>query len=331
MLKLGILGSGRIGQVHAANAVLDPAVQLVAVADAIPAAAQALSDKTGAAARTVEEIIASDDIDAIIIGTPTTTHYDLIHAAAAAGKAIFCEKPVDMSATRIRECIAAVETANVPFFTAFQRRFDPSFAALRQRITDGQIGAVELINITSRDPSPPPISYIETSGGIFRDMMIHDLDVARFLLDEEPVRIYATGAALVDPAIGAAGDIDTAAVTMTTTSGKICMINCSRRATYGYDQRVDVLGQKGQLSVGNVPLDHVTFAGPPGYTSAAPLHFFLDRYAAAYARELSYFAKCIAEETAPRPTIRDGLQAQLLADAATLSWETGEAVTVSGA
>lgn len=331
MLRIGMLGAGRIGQVHAASVVAHKGAKLVAVSDVLEPASHALAEATGANVRSTHAILTSDDIDAVIIGTPTPTHYDLIHTAAANGKAIFCEKPVDMSADRIRECITAVTAANVPFFTAFQRRFDPSFARLRQRLDAGDIGKVELINITSRDPSPPPISYIETSGGIFRDMMIHDLDVARFLLREEPVRVYATGAALVDPAIAAAGDIDTAAVTLTTATGKICMINVSRRATYGYDQRVDVLGENGQLSIGNVPQDHVTFAGPPGYTTAPPLHFFLDRYAGAYVSELDYFVTALAEKRVLSPSIHDGLMAQLLADAATQSWETGEAVTVPAA
>ena len=199
MLNIGLLGCGRIGQVHARSIGRMNGVRGIVVADAVPQAAQALAASTGAEVRDTAEVIASPDIDAVVIGTPTETHYDLIHASAAAGKAIFCEKPVDMSAERIRDCIAVVGAAGVPFLSAFNRRFDPSFANLQARLRAGEIGDVQIATILSRDPSPPPISYFKGSGGIFRDMMIHDFDMARFLLGEEPIQIFAVGAALVDP------------------------------------------------------------------------------------------------------------------------------------
>ena len=199
MLNVGILGCGRIGRVHAASLAAMEGARVAAVADAMPEAAQALAESCGARAMDAEALIADAGVDAVVIGTPTHTHYDLIHAAARAGKAILCEKPVDLSAERIRACMAAVEAAGVPFMTAFNRRFDPNFAAIGARIAADEIGAVEMVTILSRDPSPPPPAYIEGSGGIFRDMMIHDLDMARFLLGEEPVTVYAVGAALVDP------------------------------------------------------------------------------------------------------------------------------------
>ena len=326
MIAFGLLGCGRIGQVHARNLAQVGGARLVAVADAVPQAAQALADAQGADIREASALIGSADVDAVIIGTPTTTHYDLIHQAAAAGKAIFCEKPVDLSVTRVRECIDVVKAAGVPFLTAFQRRFDPHIAALAGKLHGGKIGSPELIMLTSRDPGPPPVSYIETSGGIFRDMMIHDLDVARFLLGEEPVEVFATGACHVDPAIGSAGDIDTAAVTLKTASGKICQISCSRRATYGYDQRIEVHGQTGMLSTSNKLETLVEHADASGFTRSAAEYSFLERYQPAYAAEMAYFVQALAEARAMDPGIEDGLAAQILADAATQSWETGQVV-----
>ena len=327
-MRIGVFGCGRIGRVHAASIMALPDTRLVAVADAMPDAARALAEKTGADARTTEELLSANDIDAAVIATPTTTHFELIHALASAGKAIFCEKPIDMSADRIRECIDAVERANVPFMTGFNRRFDPNFARLQRLIFDGEIGDVEIVTILSRDPSPPPHDYVRTSGGLFRDMMIHDFDMARFLLGEEPNTIHAVGSALVDPEVAQLGDVDTAAVTMTTRSGRICQISNSRRATYGYDQRVEVHGAKGMLRAGNVPQDTVEFANGAGFQTAPAKEFFLERYEAAYRRELESFTWSVRNGRRPVPSIHDGLKAQLIADAATEAWETGRSVLI---
>ena len=323
MLNIGILGCGRIGQVHAGSLQHINTARVAAVADAFPEAANALAGKTGAAVISADEMIASPDIDAVVIGTPTDTHFDLIQASAKAGKAIFCEKPVDMSAERIRECIKVVEAAGVPFLTGFNRRFDAGFAAIQARIAAGEIGNVELVTILSRDPSPPPVAYIKSSGGLFRDMMIHDFDMARFLLGEEVVRVYATGSALVDPAIGEAGDVDTAVAVLTTASGKICQISNSRRASYGYDQRAEVHGSLGLLKANNVPENNVEIATGAGFRAAPAQHFFLERYAGAYRAEMMHFIECLTAGTAPSPGIRDGLAAQLIADAAATSLATG--------
>ena len=328
MISIGLLGCGRIGQVHALSLSRIHGARLTAVADVLPAAAETLAKAYGAEMRTAEQIIAADDIDAVIIATPTTLHYEQIHALAAAGKAIFCEKPIDLSSERAAECMVAVEKAGVAFFTAFNRRFDPNFAHLQAQLRSGAIGETEMVVITSRDPSPPPISYIEQSGGLFRDMMIHDLDMARFLLGEDPVEIYATGSCLVDPEIGAAGDIDSAAVTLKTESGKICMITNSRRATYGYDQRIEVHGSDGMLRATN-KLEHlVEQAGPDGFTTAPNKHFFLERYADAYIAEIEAFIEALASGDAPNPGISDGVAAQRLADAAARSLETGTRIAL---
>ena len=259
-----------------------------------------------------------------MIGTPTDTHYELIQKAAKAGKAIFCEKPVDMSVQRIKECQTAVEQAGVTFLTAFNRRFDPNFAAVQSRLAAGEIGTVELLTILSRDPSPPPLSYIRSSGGIFRDMMIHDLDLARFMLREDPVLIMATGSCLVDPDIGAAGDVDTAAVMLQTASGKICQISNSRRATYGYDQRVEVHGSKGMLRADNILESSVEVATKEGFRRAPAQHFFLERYSEAYRLEMVHFIQAAKAGVQPSPNIEDGLKAQILADAAATALATGQ-------
>ena len=324
MLNIGILGCGRIGQVHGATLQHMTTARAFAVSDYLPEAAAELAAKTGAQAMSTEDILNHPNVDAIVIGTPTTTHYDIIHQAAANGKAIFCEKPVDLSVDRIRECLSVVEAAGVPLMTAFNRRFDPSFAKLQRQITDQVIGNVEIVTILSRDPSPPPIGYVKTSGGIFRDMMIHDFDMARFLLGEEPVELSADGSCLIDPEIGKVGDFDTAAVTLKTTSGKLCQISNSRRATYGYDQRIEVHGEKGMLRADNMLESSVELATGQGYRRAATQPFFLERYAAAYRAEMEHFVDCLINGTNMVPSGEDGLRAQILADAADASARDGQ-------
>jgi myo-inositol 2-dehydrogenase/D-chiro-inositol 1-dehydrogenase len=324
MIRIAVLGAGRIGRIHGRNAAAHPNARLVAVADPHAPAAQDLAGATGAQVAGLEDIVERSDVDAILICTPTTTHADLIERGARAGKAIFCEKPVDLSSDRIESCLATVEKAGTPLMIGFNRRFDPNFASLRQRLANGEVGDVELVTILSRDPGPPPVSYIATSGGLFRDMMIHDLDMARFLLlGDEPVEVHAVGSSLVDPAIGQAGDVDTAAVLLKTASGKIVQISNSRRATYGYDQRVEVHGSKGMIRAGNIHRTTVEVANASGITADPVQDFFLERYADAYRAEFDAFLTAIASGQAPAPTGRDGLMAQRLADAATESAQSG--------
>ena len=329
MLRIGLLGCGRIGQVHAQSIKALPDATVVAVADAIPEAASALADVSGARVQAAQDILEADDIDAVIIGTPTDTHFDLIHGAAKAGKAIFCEKPIDMSVDNIRACIDVVEGAGTPFMTGFNRRFDPSFAHLRQQLANGAIGAIELVTITSRDPAPPPISYIERSGGLFRDMMIHDFDMARFLMGEEFVRLHAVGSTLVDPAIGSAGDVDTAVVMLTTASGRICQISNSRRAAYGYDQRIEVHGAAGMLRAENQLETTVELASDVGFRRSPAQHFFLERYHLAYLAEMAAFVTSVKSGADPDPSIQDGLAAQMLADAASDALASGQPVDLA--
>ena len=326
MKRLGILGAGRIGQVHARSLASLREAELAAVADAFPAAADALAETYGATVMSTEEIIADPSIDAVVICTPTDTHFDLIHAAAAAGKAIFCEKPVDMSSDRIRQCIETVTKAGVTFLTAFNRRFDVNFADIARRIGNGEIGEVELVMITSRDPSPPPISYIESSGGIFRDMMIHDFDMANFLMGAAPVTVSAVGSAIVDPAIGEAGDVDTAVVTLTYADGRIAVIKNSRRAVYGYDQRVEVLGAEGLLQAQNMLENTVVKSTTAGVTGAKPTYFFLERYMPAYKAEWAAFVAAAKGKTDMPVNLHDGVAALAMAEAATRSKASGQPV-----
>jgi myo-inositol 2-dehydrogenase / D-chiro-inositol 1-dehydrogenase len=327
-VRIGLLGAGRIGRIHAGSVAAHPKAQLAAVADAEAQAAQNLAASTGASVSSVDAIIADPDIDAVLICTPTDTHADLIEQAARAGKAVFCEKPVDLDAERIRQCLEGVAAAGVKLMIGFNRRFDPSFAALRERIGAGEIGAVELVTILSRDPAPPPLDYVARSGGLYRDMMIHDLDMARFLLGEEPVEVHAVGSCLVDPAIGRAGDVDTAAALLKTATGRIAQISCSRRAAYGYDQRIEVHGAKGLLAAGNRHATTLTHADAGGYRSDPALPFFLERYAEAYRRELDAFVAAVLDGAPVSPSGEDGLKAQILADAATEAARTGKAVRV---
>jgi myo-inositol 2-dehydrogenase/D-chiro-inositol 1-dehydrogenase len=327
-MRFGIIGAGRIGKIHASNiaARKDCAVRLIADADR--AAAASLAQATGGHVAQIDAILASSEIDAIAICAPTDMHADLIEKAARARKAIFCEKPVDLDANRVRACLDVVAATGATLMVGFNRRFDPSFAALQKRIRDGAIGAVEIVSITSRDPGPPPLSYIARSGGLFRDMMIHDFDMARFLLGEEPVAVSAMGSAQVDKAIGEAGDVDTAVVIMETKSGKVAQISNSRRAAYGYDQRVEAHGSKGMIRADNIRETTVEFAVAQGFSGDKALNFFLERYAAAYRDELDAFVKAVTAGVAPRPNGEDGLRASLLADAANLSWRTRQRVTL---
>jgi myo-inositol 2-dehydrogenase / D-chiro-inositol 1-dehydrogenase len=330
MIRFGVIGAGRIGKVHSKTIASNLKAKLTYIADAMPAAAESLAAQYGAKVASVDEIMKAKDVDAVLIGSPTGFHAEQIQAASSNGKSIMCEKPVSLSVDLIEQTLKVVEKNKSTLMIGFNRRFDPNFAELEQRIRKGVIGDVELVTVISRDPNPPPADYVKGSGGLFRDMMIHDLDMARFLMGEEFVVVNALGSALVDKAIGVAGDVDTAAVQMQTASGRIAVITNSRRATYGYDQRMEVHGAKGMLSARNVHNTTVEVHNAQG-TLADPIqNFFLERYGAAYANELNTFIAAVeAGDRNPKPSGFDGLQAQKLADAATVSWQTGKPVKVT--
>ncbi len=322
-LSIAVIGAGRIGRIHARNVAAHAAARLAGVADVDTAAAKTLAEACGASAISLDAAFAAD---AVLIASPTPTHADYIERASAAGRAIFCEKPIDLAVERVHACLGAVRDAGVPLMIGFNRRFDEHFATLKRRMDGGEIGEPELLTIISRDPAPPPPAYLATSGGLFRDMMIHDLDMARFMFGEEPLTLHAAASCLIDPSIATAGDVDTAVVTLRTASGKLCQISNSRRATYGYDQRIEAHGSKGLLRAGNVTATTVELATDAGFLSDPALPFFLERYAAAYRAELDAFITAVVSGRAPRPDGADGLQALLLADAATRSAQTGQAV-----
>ena len=329
MIRFGVIGAGRIGKVHSATIAANPKAQLAYIADAMPAAAQELAARYGAKVASVDEIMKSKDVDAVLIGSPTGFHAEQIQAASNNGKAIMCEKPVSLAVEAIHETLKVVEKNKSTLMIGFNRRFDPNFAELEKRIRSGAVGDIEIVTVISRDPNPPPPSYVKGSGGLFRDMMIHDFDMARFLMGEEFVVVQALGSSLVDKGIGEAGDVDTAAVQMQTKSGRIAVITNSRRATYGYDQRMEVHGSKGMLTAANVHNTTVQLHNAHGTQTDPVQNFFLERYFQAYTSELNTFINAVESgDRNPKPSGFDGLQAGILADAATVSWQTGKPVKV---
>lgn len=328
-LHFALLGAGRIGKVHAKAIYANPDATLTAVADAMPEAASEIASHYGCDVRSIEDIELAADIDAVVICTPTNTHADLIERFARAGKAIFCEKPIDLSLDRVRDCLKVVESTGGKLMVGFNRRFDPHFAAVRKAIDAGAIGDVEMVQIISRDPGAPPAAYIAVSGGIFRDMTIHDFDMARFVLGEEPVSVFATASVLTDPEIARLGDYDSVSVVLTTESGRHCSISNSRRASYGYDQRLEVHGSTGSVAIENQRPVSVEIATRTGYTRP-PLHdFFMTRYTDAYAAEIAAFVAVVKGGKAPSPNGHDGLMALALAEAALKSVKEGRAVAMN--
>ena len=327
--RFAVLGAGRIGQVHARAITSTPGARLVAVADAVPAAAEAISKAYGCDIRTIEAIETAEDVDAVVICTPTDTHADLIERFARAGKAIFCEKPIDLDVGRVKACLKVVKDTGAVLMVGFNRRFDPDFMAARAAIDRGAIGKVEMVTITSRDPGAPPYDYITRSGGIFRDMTIHDFDMARWLLGEEPQWVMAAASVLTDVKIGELGDFDSVNVILRTPGGRQAVITNSRRASYGYDQRIEVHGEKGSVAAANTHEAKVQIATSDGFQKPPLLNFFMTRYTSAYANEIAAFVAALNDGTVPPTSGEDGLKALALAEAALLSVREKRAVDIS--
>ena len=330
-VRFALLGAGRIGKSHARAIDDNPDATLVAVYDPVKEAAQAMADHYHCEIYTMDEMETADDIDVVAICTPTDTHADLIEKYARAGKVIFCEKPIDLDIRRVKSCLKTVQDTGARLMVGFNRRFDKHFKALQNAIIDGEIGDIEQIIITSRDPDLPPLDYIAVSGSIFRDMTIHDIDMARFLLgdDDEINSVYATGSVLVDSNVKIHGDYDSAMLVMRTTNDKLIHINNSRRASYGYDQRIEVHGNKGMAAAHNPNLTLCNIANSSGF-HRPPLHnFFMTRYAQAYAEEISMLTQAVINDTPLKPTGKDGLMALAIADAALKSAQTGQIVKLS--
>ena len=329
MLHIAIIGAGRIGEVHAATVAAHPGATLVLVADPFADNAAAVAASYGARPTTdVAEVFTATDVDAVIIGSPTATHVDHLIRAVRAGKAVLCEKPVDLSIERVDECLTAIAGQEDSVMIGFNRRFDPTFAEVHARVQRGEIGALEQLTIISRDPSAPSASYLAGSGGIFRDMTIHDFDTARFFLGDI-VAVSAVGQHL-DPAIEAAGDFDAAVVTLTAASGAVATIINSRHCASGYDQRLEAFGPRGALEAVNHLATSVRYSGASQTAAEGPfLGSFRQRYADAYRLEMSHFIDAVTTGVAPSPSIFDGRAALVLADAAAVSAARGERVTIA--
>ena len=323
-IRVGIIGAGRIGKLHAENLTYRiPDAQVVAIADVDVEAARACATKLGIPSVYTDPsaIFADADIDAVLICSSTDTHASLIEEAAEAGKHIFCEKPIALDLAAIDRALQAVEKTGVLLQVGFNRRFDPNFRRAQELVTQGAIGKPHVLRITSRDPEPPPIDYVKVSGGIFLDMTIHDFDMARYLMQDEVEEVYAAGAVLVDPRIVDLGDVDTAAVTLHFRSGAIGVIDNSRRAVYGYDQRAEVFGEKGAIVVSNPKPDTAVISDEQGDHTSPLLHFFVERYTDSYVAEIKAFIKCIRSGKEPPVTGLDGKVAVVMGYAAKLSYE----------
>ncbi|HUW41120.1 MAG TPA: inositol 2-dehydrogenase [Rectinemataceae bacterium] len=332
-INIGIIGAGRIGKIHAENiAYFMPNAKLVAIADLNMTPAIETWARNLGVAKVLKDpsaLIADKDIGAVLICSSTDTHADFVVKAAQAGKHIFCEKPVDLTVAKVRAALAAVKKANVKLQVGFNRRFDHNFKRVRELVESGAVGAPQIVKITSRDPAPPPASYVAVSGGIFLDMMIHDFDMARYQAGSDVVEVYATGAVLVDKAIGEAGDVDTALVSLRFANGALGVIDNSRKAVYGYDQRVEVFGSKGSASAENDTPSTVRLSTESGVVGDKPLYFFLERYKEAFISEMRAFLEAVAEGKPCPVTGEDGLQDLLVGLAATKSLAEGRPVKIS--
>lgn len=326
MFNIALFGAGRIGQVHAVNIAGHKETTLYSVIDPYQPNAQALAEKYQAKVQSTEEAMQDPNVHGVLIASATDTHADLIELAAKNKKVIFCEKPVHLDFERVKACLKSVKEHNVPLFIGFNRRYDPQFRHLKNLFEQGAIGKAESLIITSRDPSPPPAEYVKVSGGMFRDMTIHDFDMARFMIGENPCSVYAQGSNVVDPAIGQAGDIDTAFIILKFPSGAMATISNSRRSGYGYDQRIELHGEKGLLTAGNIKENSVEFLSDVGCLSAKPEFFFLQRYHEAYKAEWEHFVDILAGRAESETTGTDGELALYLADKALESLKTGKEI-----
>jgi len=331
-IRIGVIGAGRIGKIHVDNIRRHPRAEIAAISDLF--AGEELREWAASrgiplVTRDSEEIMTDPDIDAVFICSSTDTHVPLIKRAAQEGKHVFCEKPISMDYKQTEEALEAVRTAGVKLQVGFNRRFDHNYKRVREHVRAGAIGDVQLVKITSRDPSPPPEEYIRSSGGMFMDMMIHDFDMARFLSGLEVEEVYAQGGVLIDPVFGKHGDVDTAIVTLRFEGGALGVIDCSRKAAYGYDQRAEVFGSKGSAASANDHPSTAVLSTESGVWSDKPLHFFLERYEAAYFAETESFVDCLLGGNLAPVDGSDGLAAERIALAAKMSLQAGRPVKLS--
>lgn len=328
MINFALLGAGRIGSMHASLIASSAQAKLRYVYDTYQPAAKELANKYDAeAVESVEQILNDESIDALLIATTTDTHVELIIKGAQAGKAILCEKPIDLSTERVRECWEQIKNCQVPIQIGFNRRFDPTHAGLQQQLSSGDVGQLQQLIITSRDPDIAPTEYLRHSGGIFRDMVIHDFDMFRFITGEEASEIYAIGSTLIAPDLAEIGDVDSVMITIKTKSGKLCHINGSRRCVYGYDQRIEAFGSDGLLQSNNPRPNSVSKSTATNTDSLSVLNpFFIERYEYAYRAQLNSFITSLIDKTPTTPSFTDGMKAQIMADAAQESLTSGKPV-----
>ena len=325
MEQIAVIGAGRIGSIHAQN-VGPQGLRLKYVVDPVAGAAEKLAIPLGARVAALDAVLGDPEVAGVVIASSTDTHLDFTLRALAAGKAVFCEKHIDLDLDRARKAASAIAAGEERLLLGFNRRFDPHFEALKGQLDARSVGDLETLHITSHDPSPPPIAYVKSSGGLFKDMAIHDFDMARWILGEEPVEVFAWASCLVDPAIGEAGDVDTAKTLLRCASGKLCLISNTRRSGYGYDQRIEAFGSGGLARADNVMQSTVSLWRATGAATDAFQNFFLDRYAEAYRREMAHFAQVVRGESRPRAGYRDAIAALALAEAAHASSRSGRVV-----
>ena len=327
-INLAIIGAGRIGHVHAEAINKNINANLIYIYDMNNSVANKFASKFNCKIADINSIKNDKNIDAVVICSPTNTHIDLIKNFSRAKKAIFCEKPIDLNIKKVRRCLTIIEKNNINFMIGFNRRFDPHFLTLKKSIEEGKIGDIEILILTSRDPGLPPVQYLENSGGLFKDMTIHDFDMAAFLLGELPTEIYSTASVLVDQKLKNINDYDTASLILNTKSGKQIIINNSRRASYGYDQRIEVHGSKGMISAENQRPVSIEIATSKGFTKPPLHHFFMTRYIQAYENELDHFIQSLMHNSNIHPNGHDGLNALIIAEAAYSSLKSGKKTSI---
>jgi myo-inositol 2-dehydrogenase/D-chiro-inositol 1-dehydrogenase len=329
MIKFAQFGAGFIGKIHGANIARHPGSELSYIYDVDTAAAEQLAARLGAQVASSPEQIWDSEVDAVLIASSTNTHAELLRSAIRAGKPAYCEKPIDLDIERVKEAVQQAQKTDLPILVGFSRRFDANHLGVRQAFQNGEIGKLEMMHITARDPKPPALAYVKVSGGQFRDQTIHFFDMTRWLANEDPVEVYAAGAALVDPAIGEAGDVDTSMLILKFSSGAMCHINCSRRADYGYDERVELFGSKGMAISRRKPRREVTFYKGDSVISDGMYPGWFERMEPTFYQALDAFIRAVQGESTEYPTLMDGLKAQMIAEAAYESLKTNKPVQIT--
>ena len=325
-IDVALIGAGRMGQIHGSNAALHPHLRLKSIVEPRAGAAAGLCERFGASLAPLDEVLADPAIAGVLVCSVTSEHLDHALAAVEAGKAVFCEKPIDLDLQRVLAARPRFDGAR--FLLGFNRRFDPHFLALRAKLRSGAVGRLEALHLVNFDPESPPPGFIPTSGGLFKDFTIHDLDMARWLLDEEPASVYASASCLVDPMIGELGDVDTSRVVLRTASGRLCVISNTRRSGYGYDQRIEAYCSGGLLCAGNPALDSVQRLDAQG-SHGAPIHpGFAARYTEAYRAQIHHFADVLLGYAKAAIGYDDGVSALVLAEACGASMRSGQAITL---